>query len=299
VNFYKHHLGDYAAATVHLSWDEDCAYRRLMEQYYKREAPIPVDIKEACRLARAATPGQRRAVEAVLREFFSLEGDGWHQKRCDEEINAASTQAQTNRRIAEEREARRRERIEHESSAKASDESSTNRPPDTSAEREPIQTPDSRLQTPDLNLRIPDIGLTASLGQERPRANGSKPGGTEKIPSEAIDRVFGHWRTVHNHPRSKLDPKRRKLIADALHSYPEADLCQSISGYKNSPHHMGVNNSNTVYDDVALFLRDAKHIDAGLKFYAEPPRTDLSAQTRRIIDQTEDWVPPETRRGSN
>jgi hypothetical protein len=72
-------------------------------------------------------------------------------------------------------------------------------------------------------------------------------------------------------------------------------LCQAISGYCNSPHHMGQNEKNAVYDDIELLLRDAKHIDAGLKFYAEPPRTDLSAQTRRIIQQTEGWVPPEMR----
>lgn len=304
MNFYKHHLGDYAAATVHLSWDEDCAYRRLMEQYYKREAPIPADVKEACRLARATTPAQKRAVEAVLREFFALESDGWHQKRCDEEINAASTQAQTNRRIAEEREARRRERIEHESSTKASDESSTNRPPDTSGEREPIQTPDSRLhkpdsKTPEEELTSPSVDLLTVVEPKRSTANGSKPGRADKPPSEPVALVFEHWRTVHGHPQAKLDDRRRKLIAKALDIYSDADVCQSISGYKNSPHHMGQNDRATVYDDIELMLRDAKHIDAGLKFYAEPPRTDLSAQTRRIIDQTEDWVPPEVRRGSN
>lgn len=89
MNFYKHHMGDYAADTQHLSWDEDCAYRRLLDQYYKREKPIPVDLKQACRLARAVTPAQRRAVEAVLREFFEQQDDGWHQARCDREIGVA------------------------------------------------------------------------------------------------------------------------------------------------------------------------------------------------------------------
>jgi uncharacterized protein YdaU (DUF1376 family) len=149
LNFYKHHLGDYSAATAHLSWDEDCAYRRLLDQYYKREAPIPADVKEACRLARAQTPSQRRAVDTVLREFFVLQDDGWHQKRCDEEIGAANAQAETNRRIAEEREARKRERTQHESLNGASNGSSTNRSPATIGEREPSQTPDSRHQTPD------------------------------------------------------------------------------------------------------------------------------------------------------
>ncbi len=82
-------MGDYAADTQHLSWDEDCAYRRLLDQYYKREVPIPADLRQACRLARAVSKPQRRAVETVLREFFDLRDDGWHQKRCDAEIGRA------------------------------------------------------------------------------------------------------------------------------------------------------------------------------------------------------------------
>jgi uncharacterized protein YdaU (DUF1376 family) len=177
LNFYKHHLGDYAAHTSHLTWDEDCAYRRLLDQYYKREAPLPADPKDACRLVRASTPAQRKATEAVLREFFSLRDDGWHQKRCDAEIEQASAQAETNRRIAEEREARKRARIVNESSTDSGErvvhESST----PTSGGREPSQTPDAK--TPDSKktkkkARVPALtvaelvieGLTESTAAE-------------------------------------------------------------------------------------------------------------------------------------
>jgi hypothetical protein len=107
--------------------------------------------------------------------------------------------------------------------------------------------------------------------------------------------VFDHWRQEHQHPRAQLDPKRRKAILHALKHYSEADVCQAVSGYLNSPHHMGENDRNTKFDDIELFLRDAKHIDQGLKLYAEPPRTGLSEKSRRIVSQTEDWVPPEER----
>ena len=86
MNYYEHHLGDYAAATAHLSWDEDMAYQRLMRAYYRTEKPIPADIKAACRLVRADSRSQRDAVASVLREFFELLDDGWHQRRCDAEI---------------------------------------------------------------------------------------------------------------------------------------------------------------------------------------------------------------------
>lgn len=116
--------------------------------------------------------------------------------------------------------------------------------------------------------------------------------------SDVIGRVFEHWRTTHEHPKATLDPKRTKKIHEALKAYSEADLCQAITGYLNSPHHMGENDSNTRYTDLELFLRDAAHIDAGIAFYAKPPRTDLSAQSRRIVSQTENWIPPEVRRAN-
>jgi uncharacterized protein YdaU (DUF1376 family) len=84
VNYFEDHIGDYAAATAHLTWDEDMAYTRLIRAYYHSEKPIPQG--QAYRLARATTPAQRKAVDAVLAEFFTLQDDGYHQKRCDEEI---------------------------------------------------------------------------------------------------------------------------------------------------------------------------------------------------------------------
>jgi hypothetical protein len=112
---------------------------------------------------------------------------------------------------------------------------------------------------------------------------------------KSVSVIFDHWKQIHGHPRAQLDDKRRALIRKALKSYSEADLCACITGYLSSPYHMGQNDSNTKYDGIELFLRDSKHIDAGLKFHVEPPRTDLSEKTRRIVDQTKNWVPPEVR----
>ncbi len=145
MNFYKHHIGDYAQATAHLSFVEDAAYSRMLRKYYAEEKPLPADVKAVVRLVGARSKEEKEAVQTVLDEFFVLEADGWHNKRCDAEITKANAQAETNRLIAEAREARKRERKEHESLH----EQSTNRSPDTSGEREPSQTPDTRHQTPD------------------------------------------------------------------------------------------------------------------------------------------------------
>ncbi len=112
---------------------------------------------------------------------------------------------------------------------------------------------------------------------------------------EVVERIFAHWQTVHRHPTAKLDEKRRKVIRTALKAYTEADLCEAIAGYANSPHHMGENDRATRYDAIELFLRDAKHVDAGIAFARNPPRTDLSKLTRGNIARTADWTPPELR----
>lgn len=97
MNYYGHHINDYRSATAHLSWDEDAAYRRLLDIYYATEKPLPADIGQVCRLARASKPAQRAAVDTVLCEFFTLEDDGWHNKRCDEEILLATERARRSR----------------------------------------------------------------------------------------------------------------------------------------------------------------------------------------------------------
>lgn len=89
MNFYAFNIGDYAGATRHLSWDEDMAYRRMLDAYYSREAPLPLEPRQIYRLVGAAEPRQREAVDAILEEFFERREDGWHNNRADEEIAKA------------------------------------------------------------------------------------------------------------------------------------------------------------------------------------------------------------------
>lgn len=86
MNYYEHHIGDYAEATMHLTFVEDAAYSRLIRKYYASEKPLPADLKQVQRLVGARTKEEKSAVQAVLEEFFSLQDDGWHQERCDRSI---------------------------------------------------------------------------------------------------------------------------------------------------------------------------------------------------------------------
>jgi uncharacterized protein YdaU (DUF1376 family) len=87
MHYYEHHIGDYAAATAHLSLIEDAIYCRMLRRYYLTESPLPIEIDEVARLVGVPrdSAGQDM-VRAILVEFFTLADDGWHQKRCDENI---------------------------------------------------------------------------------------------------------------------------------------------------------------------------------------------------------------------
>ena len=97
MNYYKRHIGDYAAATRHLSMLEHGAYTMLLDTYYTSEQPLPVDVKAAARKAGARSKDEVAAVEMVLAEFFTLADDGWHSSRCDAEIAAYQAKAESNR----------------------------------------------------------------------------------------------------------------------------------------------------------------------------------------------------------
>lgn len=84
MNYYPLNVGDYAAHTAHLEPMEDLAYRRLIDQYYLREGPLPADIQATAKLVRMRS--MVGDVEAVLKEFFTLTDAGWAHIRCDAEI---------------------------------------------------------------------------------------------------------------------------------------------------------------------------------------------------------------------
>ena len=88
MNYYEHHIGDYAEATAHLTFVEDAAYSRLIRKYYAAEKPMPADLKAVQRLVGARSKDEREAVQTILEEFFDLREDGWHNARCDAEIKA-------------------------------------------------------------------------------------------------------------------------------------------------------------------------------------------------------------------
>lgn len=85
-------------------------------------------------------------------------------------------------------------------------------------------------------------------------------------PAGGVHRVFEHWKAQWGHPGAKLDPKRRKRIEARLKSFSPDELCEAISGFRNSPWHCGTDpkGNGTVYDALQTLLRDSEQVEKGI-----------------------------------
>lgn len=155
MNWFKLYIGDYQRDTAHLSVTEHGAYLLMLQHYYATEKPLPTG-KALHRMLRAQDKHERDAIDSVASQFWTTTDAGLVNERADVEIEKASTQADTNRAIAQAREAARKE-------ARNRNESSTNR----ATNDQPNQTPDTR-------------------GIHNPHASHAPPGGKtrgERIPA--------------------------------------------------------------------------------------------------------------------
>jgi len=89
MNFYKRYVGDIQRDTGHLSLAEFGAYDRLLDHYYATESALPVDIDACCRISRAMSKDERKAVISILNQYFKLTDRGYEQKRAEKEITEA------------------------------------------------------------------------------------------------------------------------------------------------------------------------------------------------------------------
>ena len=95
----------------------------------------------------------------------------------------------------------------------------------------------------------------------------------ELKPIGDVERVFLRWQSVMKSGKSVLDKNRRTLIANALKIYSYEDICAAIEGCAKSPHHMGENAQNVVYNGLNLILRNAEKIDQFIKLNAGKARS--------------------------
>jgi uncharacterized protein YdaU (DUF1376 family) len=93
MHYYQFNIGDYRAATAHLSNEEDLAYRRLLDMYYDTENQIPLDTQWVAKRLRLDC----EVVKSVLQDMFKLTESGWHHGRCETVIDQYHAMAEKNR----------------------------------------------------------------------------------------------------------------------------------------------------------------------------------------------------------
>lgn len=95
--YYKFNIADWHLATSHLSLEEEAIYFKLINFYYDTEQPIPTETQTVIRRLRLGSYSD--IVKVILSEFFELCEDGWHHKRCDDEIHAYHLKAEKNKTV--------------------------------------------------------------------------------------------------------------------------------------------------------------------------------------------------------
>ena len=89
---------------------EHGAYTLLMDAIYDRET-FPT-LEEALDWAWARDDAEVAAIKFVLSKFFTLDGDRYVQKRIQDELDSYKAKAETNARIAKDREEKRKSKNE-------------------------------------------------------------------------------------------------------------------------------------------------------------------------------------------
>ena len=108
MHYYKRNIGDYAKKAGRLTMLQHGAYTLLIDSCYDRET-FPT-LEQALEWTWASTEAEVEAVKFVLSRFFKLDKDGCYvQDRILQELLEYHAKADTNKRIAIERETKRRE----------------------------------------------------------------------------------------------------------------------------------------------------------------------------------------------
>lgn len=145
MNYYPFHVGDYWSHTTFLTPMQDLAYRRLLDLYYMREQALPPDPLRCARLANLSA--YLEDVQVVLEEFFVLEEDGYHNKRCDEILEKFISQREKAQRAGiESGKARRAMAERREDGRRAGVEPAMN--PATTTDQPPVNKRSTGIERP-------------------------------------------------------------------------------------------------------------------------------------------------------
>lgn len=174
MHYYKKNIGDYAKKTGRLTMLQHGAYTLLLDSCYDRER-FPT-LQEAIEWSWASTEGEVEAVKFVLSRFFTLDKDGCYvQDRILQELLEYHAKADTNKRIAIERETKRKEKNTNRGQP-------VNEPP-------PNQEPLTTNQKPKNTKTVaPPFGVTESVWQDWLKLRKEKKAAVTQTALDGIER---------------------------------------------------------------------------------------------------------------
>jgi len=122
---------------------------------------------------------------------------------------------------------------------------------------------------------------------EQSRAEQSRNKPLSSSHSTDVAEIFKHWVSVMGkNSQAKLTDKRRKCIEARLkEKYTVDQIKQAIEGCAKSPHHMGQNDSGTVYDDLTLICRTGDKLEQFANNMAKHSPTYLNAKGPETLEQ--------------
>ena len=213
MHYYKRNIGDYAKKAGRLSMLQHGSYTLLIDACYDREQ-FPT-LAEAIEWSWASTEQEIEAVKFVLSKFFMLDGDVYVQHRIQEELAEYHGKSATNKRIAEEREAKRK--VSSTTGARTVHEAPPNHKPLT-INQEPVTT-NHEPGTGKVVLDKPTTSVKTVW--EKPNATGTrlpadwKPNladidycKTERpdlLPSRVASNFYDYWIAIPGAKGRKLD----------------------------------------------------------------------------------------------
>jgi len=225
MRIYQHHIGDFNSATRHLTRLERSIYRDLIELYYDTEMPLQCERITLARKLLAKTDEELAAMDAVLQEFFTLEGNVYHHARCDEELEKFYAKSAAARVSAEKRWAKHAKKAGQNANA-------------------------MRTHSEGNATRYP---LPASKTLKDLSAN-----------ADPVAEIFDHWVSVMGKTgAAKLTPKRKKSIQARLRDgYTLDQVKRAIENCRSDPWSMGENDRHVPFNDLELICRSGEKLES-------------------------------------
>jgi uncharacterized protein YdaU (DUF1376 family) len=262
MHYYKRNIGDYHKKAGRLSILQHGAYTLLIDACYDREV-FPT-LEEAIDWVWASSDAEVDAVKFVLKKFFNEDEGFYIQNRIQEDLDKYHANNLTNKRIAIERERKKKQTKGEVKSTKR--EQTVNDKGDSPNEAPPNQEPLTNNQEP----------LTNNQDKDKPPAKANEP-----------FLIFSYWKEAFKKSDSaKLTPKRLKAInARIKEGYTLDEIKAAVYGCSITPWNNGTDPSNygKKNDCLELICRSGENVERFIGNAQQFAPQKYSAVTQRNI----------------